>query len=132
MIKKFFSIALLLTMCAVAQAADTAAPVVVPAAPAVVAVPASTPANTSTAATAAVATAATKAVDAKQCTGSYLCSWVTPLWNATYVNHPWITLSAAGVATVAALYNYSETFRSLIGQGSADCEKCPCSKPPRQ
>jgi hypothetical protein len=118
MMKKFFSIALLLTMCAVVQA-EQAAVVVAPTA--TVTVPASKP-----------AAAVVKAVDSKECTGSFLCSWIKPLWSATYGSHPYITLSVAGVATVAALYNYSETVRALFGQGSADCEKCPCPQQAKQ
>ncbi len=150
MVKKFFSVALLLTVFAVAQAVETpATSSVTSSAAATTSVAASKPAEsakpaevtTTTPATPATPAATevkpaavdtTKAVEAKKdCSDNFVCKWGKLIWEKTYVSHPSITLAVAGIATAGLLYSSSDTVKSLFGQGSADSEKCPCSKPPR-
>lgn len=132
MVKKFFSIALLLTVCAFAQV-EASAPVAKNSAT-------SAASTASTASTTAPVTASkpaeTKSVAATPaCTESTFCkakSAVTDAFNTAkefvVTKHPYALAAAAVVAASAAAYNYSETVRGWFGVSADDASKCPCTK----
>ena len=111
MVKKFFSVVLLLTVCAVAQASQSSA----------------------ASATPAPKAACTKG-DCKESKGmvASVCDGVCGCANSVkgmVAAHPVISAVAACAACCAVAYNYSETFRNLFGVSGEDSEKCPtCPK----
>lgn len=116
MVKKFFSVVLLLTVCAVAQASQTSAP----------ATPTHRPASSE----------ATGHCGKGDCTESKgmvasVCDGVCGCANSVkgmVAAHPYMSAVAACAACCAVAYNYSETFRSLFCSSCEDSEKCPCTK----
>jgi hypothetical protein len=127
MLKKFFSIALLLTVCAV----NASAPAVKPAAPVATASVAAAPAAE---VKKSVEAAAPAACEAKSCTASTfskaksaVCGAFTTAKNAV-VGHPYISTAVAAVAVAGVAYNQSETVRGWFGVCAEDASKCPCTK----
>lgn len=132
MVKKFFSIALLL---AIASTPCVYANTVQPVAASSSATSGASHAPAATAAAPAASASETKARSASQ--PNFLSRWTSRAYNFVAKQYPISSALVASAAAFYALYNYNDTVRGWFGASNDDCRFCPaqtddrcgCNKP---